>query len=171
MASNPKDLHRTITETPEELDDIFTWREPRRVSKSLTISYDKCIYILKNIEQNQSLIGKYIEFLEYPDATVAIAYQARKINYSIYDKFSQLNQTEVVDNKRNRSQKIPSRRAQKTAVQQRILNPVLDLGMSCFNYNSQGFYLTLIIDLSDFFKAIAFFIHNSDKYFILNFLT
>ncbi len=27
MAFNPKDLHRTITETAEELDDIFTWRE------------------------------------------------------------------------------------------------------------------------------------------------
>ena len=34
MAFNPKDLHRTITETAEELDDIFTWREPRRVTNS-----------------------------------------------------------------------------------------------------------------------------------------
>ena len=33
-------------------------------------------------------------------------------------------------NKRNRSQKMPSRRAQKTAVQQRNLNPVLDLEIS-----------------------------------------
>lgn len=33
-------------------------------------------------------------------------------------------------NKRNRSQKMPSRRAQKTAIQQRNLNPVLDLEMS-----------------------------------------
>jgi len=33
-------------------------------------------------------------------------------------------------NKRNRSQKMPSRRVQKTAIQQRNLNPVLDLEMS-----------------------------------------
>ena len=33
-------------------------------------------------------------------------------------------------NKRNRSQKMPSRRAQKTAIQERNLNPVLDLEMS-----------------------------------------
>lgn len=32
-------------------------------------------------------------------------------------------------NQRNRSQKMPSRRAQKTAIQQRNLNPVLDLEM------------------------------------------
>jgi len=97
------------------------------------------------------LIGKYLEFLEYPDSTVAIEYQGRKINYSIFDKLSQLNQREIVENKRlgsvlahiqqqheeleqqnkrNRSQKMPSRRAQKTVIKERNLNPVLDLEMS-----------------------------------------
>jgi hypothetical protein len=149
-AFNPKDLHRSVTETTEELDDIFTWREPRRVTNSLTITYDKCVYILESTEENQKLIGKYIEFLEYPDGTVAIEYQGRKITYSIFDKLNQLNQREIVENKRlgsvlahiqqqheeleqhnqrNRSQKMPSRRAQKTAIQQRNLNPVLDLEM------------------------------------------
>ena len=148
VASNPKDLHRCSTETPQELDSIFTWREPRKVSKSLTITYDKCIYILENIEQNHTLMGKYIEFLEYPDGTVGIEYQARKINYSIFDKLSQLNQREVVENKRlgsvlahiqqqheeldkqnkrSRSKKsMPSRKAQKVIIEQRNLNPVLD---------------------------------------------
>ena len=151
MAFNPKDLHRTVTETAEGLDDIFTWREPRRVTKSLTITYDKCVYLLENTEENQRLIGKYLEFLEYPDGTVAIMHEGRKINYSIFDKLSQLNQREIVENKRlgsvlahiqqqheeleqqnkrNRSQAMPRRRAQKTAIQQRNLNPVLDLEMS-----------------------------------------
>jgi hypothetical protein len=58
IAFNPKDLHRSVTETPEELDDIFTWREPRRVTNSLTITYDKCVYILESTEENQKLIGK-----------------------------------------------------------------------------------------------------------------
>ena len=151
MAFNPKNLHRPITETAEELDDIFTWREPRRVTNSLTITYDKCVYLLENTEENQRLIGKYLEFLEYPDGTVALMHDGRKINYSLFDKLSQLNQREIVENKRlgavlnhiqqqheeleqqnkrNRSQKMPSRRAQKTAIQQRNLNPVLDLEMS-----------------------------------------
>ena len=76
---------------------------------------------------------------------------ADKINYSIFDKLSQLNQREIVENKRlgsvlahiqqqheqlehqnkrNRSQKMPRRQAQKTAIEQRNLNPVLDLEMS-----------------------------------------
>ena len=48
MVFNPKDLHRTVTETAEELDDIFTWREPCRVTNSLTITYDKYVYLLEN---------------------------------------------------------------------------------------------------------------------------
>ena len=106
---------------------------------------------MENTEENQRLIGKYLEFLEYPNSTVAIEYQGRKINYSIFDKLSQLNQREIVENKRlgsvlahiqqqheeleqqnkrNRSQKMPSRRAQKTVIKERNLNPVLDLEMS-----------------------------------------
>ncbi len=54
-ASNPKDLHRTINETAEQLDDIFTWPEPRRVTNSLTITYDKCVYLLENTAENQRL--------------------------------------------------------------------------------------------------------------------
>lgn len=151
MAFNPKNLHRSATETAEQLDDIFTWREPRRVTNSLTITYDKCVYLLEKTEENQRLIGKYLEFLEYPDGTVAIMHDGRKINYSLFDKLSQLNQREIVENKRlgavlnhiqqqheeleqqnkrNRSQKMPSRRAQKTAIKERNLNPVLDLEMS-----------------------------------------
>ena len=151
MAFNPKNLHRSATETAEQLDDIFTWREPRRVTNSLTITYDKCVYLLEKTEENQRLIGKYLEFLEYPDGTVAIMHDGRKINYSLFDKLSQLNQREIVENKRlgavlnhiqqqheeleqqnkrNRSQKMPSRRAQKTVIKERNLNPVLDLEVS-----------------------------------------
>jgi len=147
VAFNSKDLHRSLTETVQELDDIFTWREPRKVSKSLTITYDKYMYILKNIEENQKLVGKYVEFLEYPDDTVAINDQDRKINYSIFNKLAGLQQNEVVENKRlgavlahiqqheemekqnkhSRAQKsMPSRKAQKAIIEQRNLNPVLD---------------------------------------------
>ena len=96
----PNNLHRTVTETDEELDDIFTQREPRRVTNSLTITYDKCVYLLEDTAENQKLIGKYLEFIEYPDGTVAIMYEGRKINYSIFDKLSKLNQREIIENKR-----------------------------------------------------------------------
>ncbi|HGL4554590.1 TPA: hypothetical protein ACKE7S_003630 [Acinetobacter baumannii] len=49
---------------------------------------------------------------------------------SVLARIQQQHELLEQQNKRNRSQKMPSRRAQKTAVQQRNLNPVLDLEMS-----------------------------------------
>ena len=147
-ARNSKNLHRPLTESKAELDDIFTWQEPRKVTKSLTITYDKCVYILEANEFNQKLVGQYISFLEYPDGTVAIMYAGRKINYRIFNKLAELQQNEVIENKRlgavlehikrqheelekqNKRSRLkksmPSRRAQKSIIEQRKLNPVLD---------------------------------------------
>lgn len=55
---------------------------------------------MEDTAENQKLIGKYLEFIEYPDGTVAIMYEGRKINYSIFDKLSKLNQREIIENKR-----------------------------------------------------------------------
>ena len=99
-ARNSKNLHRPLTESDAELEDIFTWQETRKVTKNLTITYDKCIYLLEPTELNHKLVEQYISFLEYPDGTVAIMHDGRKINYSLFDKLSQLNQREIVENKR-----------------------------------------------------------------------
>ena len=147
-ARNSKNLHRSLTESDAELEDIFTWQEPRKVTKNLTITYDKCIYILEPTELNHKLVGQYISFLEYPDGTVALMHEGRKINYSVFNKLAGLQQNEVVENKRlgsvlahiqqqheelekqnkrTRAKKsMPSRKAQKAVIEQRKLNPVLD---------------------------------------------
>ena len=147
-ARNSKNLHRPLTESDLELDDIFTWQEPRKVTKNLTITYDKCIYLLEPTELNHKLAGQYISFLEYPDGTVALIHEGRKLNYSIFNKLAGLQQNEIVENKRlgsvlahiqqqhevlekqnkrSRAKKsMPSRKAQKAVIEQRNLNPVLD---------------------------------------------
>jgi len=146
-ARNSKNLHRSLTESDAELEDIFTWQEPRKVTKNLTITYDKCIYLLEPTELNHKLVGQYISFLEYPDGTVALMHEGRKINYSVFNKLAGLQQNEVVENKRLGSvlahiqqqheelekqnkrsrlkKSMPSRKAQKAVIEQRNLNPVL----------------------------------------------
>lgn len=42
--------------------------------------------------------GKPLAF--YPDGTVAIMYEGRKINYSIFNKLSRVQQNGIVENKR-----------------------------------------------------------------------
>jgi hypothetical protein len=43
-AKYPKDLHRAVTQSPLELNDIFAWQELRTLSKALTFQYDKDVY-------------------------------------------------------------------------------------------------------------------------------
>ena len=147
-ARDSKNLHRPLTESHLELDDIFTWQELRKVTKNLTLTYDKCIYLLEPTELNHKLVGQYISFLEYPDGTVALMHEGRKLNYSIFNKLAGLQQNEIVENKRlgtvlahiqqqheelekqNKRSRLkksmPSRKAQKAVIEQRKLNPVLD---------------------------------------------
>lgn len=44
------DVHRPL-ETDDDLTAFFTWREPRRVSKSLTVQYDKVLYLIEDNER------------------------------------------------------------------------------------------------------------------------
>lgn len=60
------DVHRPL-ETDDDLAAFFTWREPRRVSKSLTVQYDKVLYLIEYNELSRRAIGKYIEVWHYPD--------------------------------------------------------------------------------------------------------
>ncbi len=104
--------------------------------------------MLEPTELNHKLAGQYISFLEYPDGTIAIMYEGRKIYYSVFNKLAGLQQNAVVENKRLGSvlahiqqqheelekqnkrsrlkKSMPSRKAQKAVIEQRNLNPVLD---------------------------------------------
>lgn len=104
--------------------------------------------MLEPTELDQKLVGHYLSFLEYPDGTVAVMHEGRKLNYSIFNKLAGLQQNEVVENKRlgsvlahiqqqhealekqnkrSRAKKsMPSRKAQKAVIERRNLNPVFD---------------------------------------------
>lgn len=112
QAKYPKDLHRPVAESNEELDDIFAWQEQRKLSKTLTFKYGY-----------------------------------RSLKYQVFDKLECVDQGQIVDNKRlgavlklaqskmdelerdgkrDRSKKMPKRRAQARVQEQlRAINPVL----------------------------------------------
>ncbi|HDG9776754.1 TPA: hypothetical protein PGG59_005225 [Raoultella planticola] len=56
-AKYPKDLHRPVTQNPQELNDIFACQELRTLSKALTFQYDKVMYIIEPTEQNTRIAG------------------------------------------------------------------------------------------------------------------
>lgn len=63
------DVHRPL-EHDDDLAAFFTWREPRRVSKSLTVQYDKLLYLIEDNEISRRAIvdnkrlGRTLEFIK-----------------------------------------------------------------------------------------------------------
>jgi len=78
----------------------FTWREPRRVSKRLTVQYDKILYLIEDSEYSRRAIGKYIDVWYYPDGHKELRLNDVLLPYSTYDRLSEVDPVTIVDNKR-----------------------------------------------------------------------
>ncbi len=93
------DVHRPL-ENNENLEATFTWREQRKVSKNLTLQYDKKIYLLEDNEENRRFQGKYIDVWQYPDGTIELRARGTSLPFITYDRLGELDQGAIVDNKR-----------------------------------------------------------------------
>ena len=93
------DVHRPL-ETDDNLVEFFTWREPRRVSKSLTMHYDKVLYLIEDNELSRRDIGKYIDVWYYTDGRKELRLNGDVLPYSTYDRLQEIDQGTIVDNKR-----------------------------------------------------------------------
>ena len=93
------DAHRPLR-ADDDLDLILTCRVPRRVSKVLTVQYDRVIYLLEDTVANRSLIHRYLDVFEYPDGRIEIRVNGAALPCVPYDRLSEIDQAAVVDNKR-----------------------------------------------------------------------
>ncbi|MDH6147324.1 hypothetical protein [Paraburkholderia tuberum] len=84
----------------ENLDTIQTCREPRRVTRSLTLQYDRVIYLLDNTDSNRKLVGRYIDVYEYPDGLIEIRADGVALPCRPYNRLAEIDQGAVVDHKR-----------------------------------------------------------------------
>ncbi|MBK4737367.1 ISNCY family transposase [Noviherbaspirillum pedocola] len=96
---NDFDAHRPLRDD-EDLDLIFTERQPRRVSHSLTLQYDKMLYLLADTPASRRLIGKYVEVYEYPDGRIEVRADGIALPYTTYDRLCEIDQGAIVENKR-----------------------------------------------------------------------
>lgn len=98
-ARNLHDAHQPLR-VEENLELIFTWREPRCVSKSLTIQYDKMLYLLEDTPAHRKLAGRYIEVYHYPDGRIEPRANGVVLTHTLFDRLSEIDQGAIVDNKR-----------------------------------------------------------------------
>jgi hypothetical protein len=96
---DPHDAHRALR-PDEDLDLTFCWRELRKVTKALTLHYERKLYLLADNAANRRLIGKYIEVFQFPDGRIEIRVAGVSLPYSIYEKLGAVDQGAIVENKR-----------------------------------------------------------------------
>jgi transposase len=99
MPRSTFDAHRALR-ADDDLDLILTVRVPRRVSKVLTVQYDRVIYLLEDTVANRSLVHCYLDVFEYPDGRIEIRVNGAALPCVPYDRLSEIDQAAVVDNKR-----------------------------------------------------------------------
>ena len=95
---DPRDLHRPLAPHDDLLREMV-WREQRKVTSSLTLHYNKAVFILEPTEISRSLAGQRVDVCEYPDGRLEIRHGERSLPYEMFDKIRQVNQAAVVDNK------------------------------------------------------------------------
>jgi len=102
FAKPPKsdfDAHRPLR-ADENLDLVLTWREPRKVTKSLTVQYDRVMYLLDDTPANRKLIDRQIEVWEYPDGRIEIRANGEVLTCRLYDKLAEVDQGAIIEHKR-----------------------------------------------------------------------
>ncbi|MFT4270623.1 MAG: ISNCY family transposase [Pantoea sp.] len=93
------DVHQPL-DADDDLNLIFTWREPRKVSKSLTVRYDKMLLLLEDNDDSRRAMGKYLDAWQYPDGRIELRSHGTVFPYSAYDRLSEVDQGAIIDNKR-----------------------------------------------------------------------
>jgi len=94
-----KDLHRPLA-PQDDLDGSFAWREERTVTHSLTVQYNRVMFILKPNDITRALPRKKVEVYDFPNGRVEIRHQGRALPYRTFDRITRVDQGAIVENKR-----------------------------------------------------------------------
>jgi hypothetical protein len=96
---NDFDAHRPLLEG-ENLDDTFCWQELRKVSRSLSINYQRRLYLLEDTAEARALAGKHVTVFELRDGTVQVRVGARSFPMKDFSKDeARISQGAIVSNK------------------------------------------------------------------------
>ena len=98
-AKNPKDMHRPLA-PHDDLDGSVCVKHQRTVSNSLTVIYDRILFILERNEVSEGLGRKRVTVCDYPDGRLEIRHGEHVLPYTTFDKQQRVKRAEVVENKR-----------------------------------------------------------------------
>jgi hypothetical protein len=121
----------------DDLTDVFAWREERTISNSLTLQYDKVLFLLEPNEITRELRRQRVTVVDYPDGRLAIRYRGLDLPYTTFDKLRQVSQGAIVENKRlgaalafirEQQRQTPQQRSQRAPRRQGQVNHIFKVG-------------------------------------------
>jgi hypothetical protein len=98
-ARNDKDLHRPLA-PHDDLDGSFAWRVERTVTNSLTVQYDRVMFILEPNDITRALPRKKVTVYDFPDGRIEVRHQGLALPYRTFDRITRVDQGAIVENKR-----------------------------------------------------------------------
>src|SRR4051812_20144803 len=79
---------------------ILAWREERKVTRNLTLRYDRMMLMLDPTPLARGLAGRTVEVVNYPDGRFAIQYEGATLPFRVFDKIQTVAPGAIVENKR-----------------------------------------------------------------------
>jgi hypothetical protein len=98
VANDPRDMHRPVADT-DDVDTAFSWQEERIVSGSLTVQYEKVLFLLQPNDLTRGLARKRVVVHDFPDGRFEIRHEGQALPYLAFDKGRQVSQGSVVAHK------------------------------------------------------------------------
>jgi hypothetical protein len=125
FAKAPRDVHdaHRPVRADENLDLIFAWRELRKVSRSLTVHFDRKLYVLQDIPENRRFIGKYVEIFYYQTGRIEIRVAGKALPFTYFNSSGTIDYGAIVENKRlgHALQALRERQARREKLPARVL--------------------------------------------------
>jgi len=98
VAGDARDMYQPVAEA-DDLDTAFSWQEERTVSGSLTLQYERVLFLLQPSDLTHGLARKRVMVHDFPDGRFEIRHQGQALAYLAFDKGRQVQQGSVVANK------------------------------------------------------------------------
>jgi len=87
------DAHRTLT-AQDDLARIFTWQEPRTISKNLTVQFDNVVYQIQTARPTYAMRNAAVTVCVDAQQNITLLYKDQSLPYNVFHQ--QTKQSEVV---------------------------------------------------------------------------
>jgi len=93
------DAHRPLR-ADDDLTQLLAHRVWRKVTHTLTVQYDRVMYLLEDTPASRLLIHQQVEVVEYPNGSVEVQANGEVLSCGTYDRIARIDQGAEVENKR-----------------------------------------------------------------------